>query len=95
MVVLFTFFYIDTVLLSLSLAVALGLQFPCWDLRASHINMDALERIMSRPVAKPYRNKGVKDSGPPHLNDRGLLDFSPDDIESKCSDFKKLAEMEC
>lgn len=51
--------------------------------------MDALERIMSRPVAKPYRNKGVTDNGPPHLNDQGLLAFSPDDIESKRCDLRQ------
>ncbi|KAK5168286.1 uncharacterized protein LTR77_006855 [Saxophila tyrrhenica] len=44
--------------------------------------MDKLERIMSRPVAKPYRSKGIKDNATPHLNDDGLLDFSPGDIEN-------------
>ena len=47
--------------------------------------MDHLERIMSRPVAKPYRSKGVMDSGPPYLDANGHLDFSPDDIESMYS----------
>jgi hypothetical protein len=46
--------------------------------------MDKLERMMSRPVAKPYRSSGIKDNAPPYLNSEGLLDFSPDDIESKC-----------
>ncbi len=44
--------------------------------------MDKLERIMSRPVAKGYRSKGVQDHTPPHLNSEGLLEFSPDDIEN-------------
>lgn len=44
---------------------------------------------MSRPVAKPYRNRGIKDSGPPHLNDKGLLDFSPDDIESEYAEYTR------
>ena len=51
--------------------------------RECSINMDRLERVLSRPVAKPYRSKGIKDQGRPYLNDKGLLDFSPDDIESK------------
>ena len=45
--------------------------------------MEQLERIMSRPVAKPYRSKGIKDQAQPYLNSDGHLDFSPDDIESK------------
>ncbi|KAK3700455.1 hypothetical protein LTR37_015959 [Vermiconidia calcicola] len=44
--------------------------------------MDKLERIMSRPVAKPYRSKGIKDNAPPFINKDGHLDFSPDDIEN-------------
>ena len=61
--------------------------------RSGSDKMDKLERIMSRPVAKPYRSKGVKDNESPHLNDKGLLDFSPNDIESKiCS---KLAHDFC
>ena len=40
-----------------------------------------IERILSRPVAKPYRNKHVGDDAP-HLNDDGHLDFSPGDIEN-------------
>jgi hypothetical protein len=46
--------------------------------------MEKLERIMSRPVAKPYRSRNVKDTAPPYLNADGLLDFSPGDIESMC-----------
>ena len=45
--------------------------------------MEALERVLSRPVAKPYRSRGIKDNAPPFLNDKGQLDFSPDDIESE------------
>ncbi|KAI7217711.1 MFS transporter [Hortaea werneckii] len=44
--------------------------------------MESLERILSRPVAKPYRTRNVKDETPPHLNDQGLLDFSANDIEN-------------
>lgn len=44
--------------------------------------MDKLERIMSRPVAKPYRSKSVKDQGPPHLNADGHVDFAPNDVEN-------------
>ena len=51
--------------------------------------MDKLERIMSRPVAKPYRSKGIKDNAPPFLNKDGHLDFSPDDIESKSASSRK------
>ncbi|TKA28618.1 hypothetical protein B0A50_02945 [Salinomyces thailandicus] len=47
--------------------------------------MDALERVLSRPVAKPYRSKNVQDQLPPHLNEQGLLDFSENDVENpKC-----------
>ena len=44
--------------------------------------MNALERILSKPVAKPYRTKGVSNNANPYLNDEGLLDFSPNDIEN-------------
>lgn len=44
--------------------------------------MDKLERIMSRPVAKPYRSKGIQNDAAPYLNKDGLLDFSPNDIEN-------------
>ena len=44
--------------------------------------MEKLERILSRPVAKPYRSTGIQDSGSFHLNDQGQLDFSPDDLEN-------------
>lgn len=44
--------------------------------------MEKLERILSRPVAKPYRSKGITD-GRPYLNQDGHLDFAPNDIESE------------
>lgn len=44
--------------------------------------MDTLERILSRPAAKPYRSRNIKDIEKPHLNKDGHLDFAPDDIES-------------
>ncbi|KAK3113164.1 hypothetical protein LTR53_009820 [Teratosphaeriaceae sp. CCFEE 6253] len=44
--------------------------------------MDRLERILSRPVAKPYRSRNVKDESKPYLNSEGLLDFAPNDIEN-------------
>lgn len=45
--------------------------------------MEKLERILSRPVAKPYRSRGVKDDeGPPHLDSNGYLEFAPNDIEN-------------
>ncbi|CCG84878.1 protein of unknown function [Taphrina deformans PYCC 5710] len=45
--------------------------------------MDKIERLLSRPVAKPYRTKHL-DGGPNiHLNPQtGFLDFSPNDIEN-------------
>jgi MFS transporter, DHA1 family, multidrug resistance protein len=44
--------------------------------------MDRLERLLSRPTAKPYRSKGIEAGETPHLNDKGQLDFSPNDIEN-------------
>ncbi|TVY43665.1 Citrinin biosynthesis cluster MFS transporter [Lachnellula occidentalis] len=44
--------------------------------------MDRLERLLSRPAAKPYRSKGFKAGETLHLNDKGQLDFSPNDIEN-------------
>ncbi|KAK5129323.1 hypothetical protein LTR08_003603 [Meristemomyces frigidus] len=44
--------------------------------------MDRLERILSRPVAKGYRSKNIRDAPKPHLNADGLLDFAPNDIEN-------------
>jgi DHA1 family multidrug resistance protein-like MFS transporter len=44
--------------------------------------MNAIERILSRPVAKPYRSKGINSDEQPYLNDNGHVDFSPGDIEN-------------
>lgn len=44
--------------------------------------MDRLERILSRPQARPYRSKAVLDAETPFLNDKGQLDFAPGDIEN-------------
>lgn len=44
--------------------------------------MDRLERILSRPVAKPYRSRSIKDQAQPYLNKDGCLDFAPNDIEN-------------
>ena len=44
--------------------------------------MDNLERILSRPVAKPYRSRNLTDDLPFHLNKDGHLDFAPNDIEN-------------
>ncbi|CAK3892116.1 MFS general substrate transporter [Lecanosticta acicola] len=40
-----------------------------------------LERILSRPTAKPYRSAKVTDQSV-HLNAHGHVDFSPNDIEN-------------
>ena len=44
--------------------------------------MEKLERILSRPVAKPYRSKNFKATDTLYLNDTGHLDFAPSDIEN-------------
>ena len=44
--------------------------------------MDILERVLSRPVAKPYRSKGIKHEEKPYLNAQGQVDFAPGDIEN-------------
>ena len=47
--------------------------------------MDRLERILSRPTAKPYRTRRISSAEPhrePFLNADGHLDFHPDDIEN-------------
>ena len=46
------------------------------------LTMNGLERILSRPVAKPYRSKNIRDQTPFRLNDQGLLDFSENDVEN-------------
>lgn len=43
--------------------------------------MEGLVRVLSRPVAKPYRSKNVRDERI-HLNKQGLLDFEENDIEN-------------
>lgn len=42
---------------------------------------EQIERVLSRPAAKPYRSRNVRDEQI-HLNDKGQLDFGPDDIEN-------------
>ncbi|KAL2065824.1 hypothetical protein VTL71DRAFT_3494 [Oculimacula yallundae] len=44
--------------------------------------MDRIERLLSRPTAKPYRSHGLEKSPAIHTNSDGHLDFSPDDIEN-------------
>ena len=44
--------------------------------------MEALERMLSRPVAKPYRSKGLEAGSQLYLNESGHLDFAPGDIEN-------------
>jgi DHA1 family multidrug resistance protein-like MFS transporter len=44
--------------------------------------MEKLERFLSRPTAKPYKTRDIEASEEIHLNDDGLLEFGPDDIEN-------------
>lgn len=44
--------------------------------------MNKLERILSRPVAKPYRSSRIHSDTPPLLDDKGLLAFGPNDVEN-------------
>jgi DHA1 family multidrug resistance protein-like MFS transporter len=44
--------------------------------------MERIERIFSRAVAKPYRNADITHTEPPVLNDDGLVDFAPGDVEN-------------
>lgn len=44
--------------------------------------MDSIERILSRPVAKPYRSGKINPDDKPFLDENGHIDFSPDDIEN-------------
>jgi DHA1 family multidrug resistance protein-like MFS transporter len=44
--------------------------------------MNAIERIFSRPVAKPYRSGGINNDEQPYLNENGHIDFAPGDIEN-------------
>ncbi|RDL37995.1 MFS multidrug transporter-like protein [Venustampulla echinocandica] len=44
--------------------------------------MERLERILSRPVAKPYRSHAIHSTQDVTLNKDGHLDFAPGDIEN-------------
>ncbi|KIW09985.1 hypothetical protein PV08_11761 [Exophiala spinifera] len=44
--------------------------------------MLSIERILSRPVAKPYRSGKLDPSIAPYLNENGHVDFAPDDVEN-------------
>jgi MFS transporter, DHA1 family, multidrug resistance protein len=44
--------------------------------------LSRIERILSRPTAKPYRSGGIDSSDEPHLDQDGLLEFAPGDIEN-------------
>lgn len=44
--------------------------------------MSSLARILSRPTAKPYRTGDLESSEKPFVNDKGQVDFSPDDVEN-------------
>jgi multidrug resistance protein len=44
--------------------------------------MEKLERFLSRPTAKPYKTRDIEASEEIHLNDEGLLEFGPNDIEN-------------
>jgi MFS transporter, DHA1 family, multidrug resistance protein len=44
--------------------------------------MNKLERILSRPTAKPYRSSRIDPANEVHLNKDGHVDFSPGDIEN-------------
>lgn len=45
--------------------------------------MAGISRVLSRPTAKPYRNRDIEYTSehPPKLNDDGLLIFDDDDVE--------------
>lgn len=44
--------------------------------------MNTIERILSRPVAKPYRSGKIDPSVKPYLSKNGQLDFTPGDVEN-------------
>jgi DHA1 family multidrug resistance protein-like MFS transporter len=46
------------------------------------VNMNAIERLLSWPVAKPYWSNGINNDGRPYLNENGHVDFAPGDIEN-------------
>lgn len=45
------------------------------------LTLHGIERILSRPVAKPYRSKHIARDAP-RLDEDGLLEFAPGDIEN-------------
>lgn len=49
---------------------------------ARTIAMETIDRILSRPVAKPYRTRQIDPSVKPHLNADGHVDFAPGDVEN-------------
>lgn len=44
--------------------------------------MNKIERLLSRPTAKPYRSDGIDPAIEPHFNQDGVLEFAPGDIEN-------------
>ncbi|KIW22473.1 uncharacterized protein PV07_12357 [Cladophialophora immunda] len=44
--------------------------------------MEMIERILSKPVAKPYRSRKIDPTIQPYLNRFGQVDFAPGDIEN-------------
>jgi len=44
--------------------------------------MEAIERVLSRPVAKPYRTGKIDPNEIPYLNADGHIDFAEGDIEN-------------
>ncbi|KAF2163352.1 hypothetical protein M409DRAFT_57632 [Zasmidium cellare ATCC 36951] len=44
--------------------------------------METIGRVFSRPQAKPYRTRKLSKSIEVHLDERGLLKFSPNDVEN-------------
>ncbi|EXJ77291.1 hypothetical protein A1O3_10449 [Capronia epimyces CBS 606.96] len=44
--------------------------------------MNAVERILSRPTAKPYRSGKLDPAIEPYLNEQGHVDFAPGDVEN-------------
>ena len=44
--------------------------------------METIERILSRPVAKPYRSRKLDPAQKPYLNENGQIDFAPGDVEN-------------
>lgn len=44
--------------------------------------MSYIKRVLSRPVAKPYRTKGLSNEEAPFLDADGNVGFAPDDVEN-------------